>query len=444
MATEAARYDYYEQVGRHQRYNFLLHTFEGFMGWFGFSCFGPGLVLSVYVGLLTESRFLVVLPGIIQMSAWGLPQLLMTYFIQRFKTRKWITVVGAGLDRASYTLVWLSVALLPYIGPKWSLVMFFGALSLSVPLLGFTHAAWQDLLGRIILPGYRGRFFGITHSVGTIAAVLAANMVGRMLPAKEAAVGMDDLAYAAQYSYPLLIGVVVLWCTLPVLAITRETPYPTTRPPSKLKAFWRRAYARFRSDGPLRQYVCARIISAGSGLFGLSLFADYARRDFGISPGVIAAALGTALYIPQIVLAPLAGWLGDRIGFRRLIVISAVLWAAALAVGMTLPMWGEWITTGFVAVIAIFGTVWSFGAVGHMNMIYEYGSVEDRPVVMAIAAGVPSLFFAAGMAAGGLNVDIFGAKPVLVASLVFAVVTVFVYAFLVEDPPGEHDDADTD
>jgi len=436
-ATNSARHNYYEEVRRHQRFNFSLHVVEGFFGWFGYSCFSPGLVLAVYVGLLTENRFLVVLPGMIQMLSWGLPQLMMAYFVQRFRTRKWLTVIAAAVDRVANTGIWLSIALLPVIGPKWSLVMLFACQIVAVPLIGLTHTAWQDLLGRLILPGYRGRFFGVSHSVGTMAAWLAAALVGWLLPSSEVKEQIGPVLYAAHYVYPLFIGVAVLWASTGLLTLTREAPYPTAGPARDFGDFWRRMYRRFREDEPLRQYIYARLIGSGAALFGLSLFADYARRDFGISPKFIAAALGTALYLPQMLFSPVAGWLGDRIGFRKLLVASAALGSGAICVGLSLPIWGDWVAAGFVLVVFAIGSSWAVGGVGHMNMVYQYGAVEERPIVMALTAGVPSLFFAAAIAAGGLNVRLLGVPFMLTVSLGYALAATFAYAFLVTEPPGE-------
>jgi MFS family permease len=366
----------------------------------------------------------------LQIMSWGFPQLLMAYFVQRLKTRKWLTVAAAAADRLANTGIWLSVALLPVIGPRWSLVMLFASMAAGVPLIGLTTTAWQDLLGRIIPQGTRGRFFGLVQSVGTVAAVGSAALVGWLLPGKGAIT-------PEHYAPPLLAGAVVLWTSVGLLSLTREAPYPVSAAPESLRGFWRKMYRRFRTDEALRTYIYARIIDSGSAVFSMSLLADYARREFGVSERAIAGAFGVLLFAPQVAASPLAGWLGDKVGFRRLIAGAAFSGTLALLVALSLPLWGARAVWGFYAVCVVMGIGWAAGGVGHQNMVYEYGDVEDRPAVMALTAGIPSIFLVAAIGAGGLLVDSIGETALIALALAYIVAATACYAFLMKEPPGE-------
>ena len=223
MPTDADYRSYYEGVGRRQRYNVGLHVVEGGVGIFGMSCFHCESVLPAYVGLVlasmkVESRFLVALPGTLVFFSWGFPQLIMGFLVQRFRTRKWLAVAACSVNRLCYTGMFASMLLLPVVGARASLAIFFGSLGVNVLAGGFCTMAWQDLLGRLVLPGQRGRFFGVRNAVCTIASAVAVSFVGWTLPVERVEPG--------HYIPPLLVGLVFFWASIGLIAMSREAGHP--------------------------------------------------------------------------------------------------------------------------------------------------------------------------------------------------------------------------
>lgn len=175
-------------------------------------------------------------------------------------------------------------------------------------------------------------------------------------------------------------------------------------------------------------------------LFSLSLYSAYAREAFAISPSKVVAALTAANYLSQVLVGPWAGRLGDRLGFKSLLVVSAGVTATSLVVGLSLPLWGGAAIAGFTLVSFLFGVSWLTMTIANLNIVLEFAHVEDRPAYMGLAAtlGAPTLLLAPLL--GGWLVDRVGYVPVMAASLAVSLLVAAISALGFREPRETHDD----
>ena len=426
--------DYWAEVRRWHRYNSTVHVLEGVSTYFGLTYFDPATVLVVYVGLLTSSKLLMNLPWALITFSWAFPQLLFSYHLQRARQRRTLAVVGNIANRIPLLLVAVSALLAPRLGTHFALMSLFLLLSVNVIFNGLGYISWQDLLGRIIAPEKRGAFFGLKQSIGMSAAAVSAVSMGLLLHW----LGEDK---PQSYGVPFLMGAGLYVFSIFLLALSHEPAYPRQREP--VEGWWRytrAALGLLTTNRNFTRYLVVRALFPCASLFSLSLYSAYAREAFAISASKVVAVLTAANYLSQVVVGPWAGWLGDRLGFKSLLVVSAGVTAASLAVGLTLPLWGGGVIVGFTLVSFLFGVAWLTMTIANLNIVLEFAHVEDRPAYMGLAAslGAPTLLIAPLL--GGWLVDRVGYVPVMAAALAVAVLVAAFSAFGFREPRETHDD----
>lgn len=426
--------DYWAEVRRWHRYNVTVHVLEGVSTYFGLTYFDPATVLVVYVGLLTSSKLLMNLPWALITFSWAFPQLFFSYYLQRARQRRALAVVGNVFNRIPLLLVALSALLAPRLGTHVALVSLFLLLSVNVIFNGIGYITWQDLLGRIIAPERRGAFFGLKQCIGMSAAAVSAVSMGVLLRW----LGEEK---PQSYGVPFLVGAGLYVFSIFLVALSHEPSYPRQREP--VRNWWRYtrgAFGLLATNRNFTRYLVVRALFPCASLFSLSLYSAYAREAFAISPSKVVAALTAANYLSQVLVGPWAGRLGDRLGFKSLLVVSAGVTATSLVVGLSLPLWGGAAIVGFTLVSFLFGVSWLTMTIANLNIVLEFAHVEDRPAYMGLAAtlGAPTLLLAPLL--GGWLVDRVGYVPVMAASLAVSLLVAAISALGFREPRETHDD----
>ncbi len=426
--------EYWEQVRRHHRYNSRLHVVEGMFSFFGLTCFAPETVLATYVGLLTTSKLLIALPWALFVFSWSFPQLFVAYFLQLARQRRRIAIYFGAANRVPLLLMALSALLVPRLGFRFGLITLFAIMGVNVLLAGMGMMTWQELLGRIIAPEKRGRFFGLKQATGMLAAVVAAYATGSLL------LRLGDKE-PQSYAWPFFVGFASFSLALVLIGLSREPYYPRQRDP--VRGWWlyvRGCLGLLGRDRNFARYLVVRVLLPFAYLFSISLFSAYACEVFHVSPGLVVKRFTPMNYLGQILFAPLAGWIGDRFGFKSLLVISAAATAASLGAGLTLGCWGEAVIWGFMLVYFLFGVGYVANVLGHLNVVMEFAHVEDRPAYMGLAATIGALSMLLVPVLGGWLVDRIDYVPVMVISLAMALAVAGVSAVGFQEPRKEHPD----
>jgi MFS family permease len=123
------------------------------------------------------------------------------------------------------------------------------------------------------------------------------------------------------------------------------------------------------------------------------------------------------------------GYLGDKTGFRLVLILSLIAWAAATIVLMTLH-------TPLAIFIAFFGL--GAAQAGYMmaaqTMILEFGSRAEMPMRIAISSTAEGITACLGPLIGGFIADRFGYSVVFGASIGFLVAGLLVLITMVKEP----------
>lgn len=426
--------EYWQRVRQWHLYNATLHIVEGMVSFFALTCFAGETVLATYVGLLTDSKLLIALPWALFVFSWSFPQLFFAYVLQRARQRRRLTVwVNVG-NRVPLLLLALSALMVPRCGARFALVSLFVLMGVNVVFAGVGSMAWQDLLGRIIAPEKRGRFFGLKQSTGMVAAAASAVTMGMLLRR------LGDRE-PQSYAVPFFVGFALFSFSLFLLSLSKEPFYPRQREP--MRGYWR--YLRWalglpRRDRNFARYLLVRVLLPCASLFSIGLYSAYAREAFGVRPSTVVALFTPMNYLGQVAFAPVAGLIGDRLGFKSLLVVASTAMAASLGVGLSLPLWGGWVMVGFALVYLLFGVGYASNIIGNLNIVLEFAHVEDRPAYMGLAAtlGAPTLLLVPML--GGWLVDRTGYPTVMAVSLAAALVVAVWSAVGFREPRRGHPD----
>jgi UMF1 family MFS transporter len=185
------------------------------------------------------------------------------------------------------------------------------------------HVARRDELDRVSTAGYALGYLG-----GGLALLLALVAIGR-----PETFGFADSWTAMRASF-VFVAVWWLLFTLPLLRWVREPPVAPSEPGPLARIAVRRLAATFRDIRRYRQafllLLAVMVYSDGIGTI-IRMAAIYG-AELGLSEGVL---IGTVLLIQflGIPFALLFGWLGQRIGTKRAILIGLVVYCGISVFG---------------------------------------------------------------------------------------------------------------
>ena len=123
------------------------------------------------------------------------------------------------------------------------------------------------------------------------------------------------------------------------------------------------------------------------------------------------------------------GYLGDKTGFRVVLISSLVIWIAATVLLMNVH-----------EVAAIFVAFFGLGAAqsGYMmsaqTMILEFGSRDDMPMRIALSSTAEGIMASAGPLVGGIMAATLGYESVFGTSIAFLAAGLLLLLFMVREP----------
>jgi MFS family permease len=158
------------------------------------------------------------------------------------------------------------------------------------------------------------------------------------------------------------------------------------------------------------RYLSTRAL-IGLGLMGNSFYAVYAIDKFGMEAGSIAI-FSMILLISQSVTGLLWGTLGDRIGYKRILLIASVLISLEAVIAL---LAGEgW---QIIGIAMLMGGVYAAGNIADPNLVFEIIPPAEVSRFIGIANTLLGLIYAAAPLLGGLLVDVFSHKILFLAVL---------------------------
>ncbi len=408
------------EILKNVRFNMAVNLLDGAFFGFGLGFASSVTVVPLFVNTLTDNTAIIGLLASIHMVGWQLPQILTANRVARLGRVKPMVLMMTLHERWPFLAMALVIFMLPTLGPSLTLVLTFLVLTAQALGGGFTGTAWQSLIGKVIPQRQRGAFWGAQTAIANLTMAAAGYLSGRMLV---------DVEYPRNFALCFLIAGVTMMASWTFVALTREPERENSRQKAgHAPLSWSHVGAILRSDANYRLFVLARFL-AQFGAMGVSFYTVYGVRRFGMDEAAAGIMLGV-LTLGGTAAGPILGWMGDRIGHRPVLALSMLVQTGSALLALIAPSDG-WLYPAF-ALAGIGGAgIWTIG----MTMTLEFGTDDDRPYYIGL---VNTLMAPATLIApfiGGWLADAVGFEATFSLSLVSALATAALLAFIVRDPP---------
>ncbi len=304
--------------------------------------------------------------------------------LDRFQSRRLIVILGAATQAVSL----LPIALVPFLFGKGNLSILF-LLALMIVYYGANGSvvpAWNSLIGDLVQPAERGRFFGHRNRLAGMSTFISLSLAGLILHLFEK-VSLLEVGFLIAFSGAFLARLdSVRW-------LSRYDDPEFNISPDQVFTF--RQFLRRSPHSNFAKFVFfIGAINLGVA-FSAPYFALYMLRDLGFSyiEYTIIIAVST---ITQFLTFRYWGSLSDRFGNKKILNICG--WG----VGLVPIMWVFSHHILYLVVIQIFGgLVWSGFSLASANFIFDAVTPAKRARCVAYQGLVNGVFVFIGSLMGG-------------------------------------------
>ncbi len=405
-------------IQRNLRFNVFIGMVDAALfgfGW-GFSSFGT--IIPLFVSQMTDSAILIGLIPAIHAVGWQLPQLFTANQVARLRRYKPMVMLMTVHERLPFMGLALAAWLLPAWGANIILPLTFLLLIWQGLGSGFTANPWQSMIAKIIPAEARGSFFGVQAAVANVVISGAAVLAGYLL---------DLLDSPLDYALCFLIASLGYWASMGVLALTRElSDYNKEIPPAQVSVF-KGISDILRRDKNFAAFMAVRVLYQFATM-GFAFYIVYGLRRFGMDT-ITAGYLTATLTIAQTIANAGMGWLSDRVGHKKMLVVGMVAVAISSLLAWAAPTL-EWFYLVFIISALANVAYWTIG----MVLTVEFGSEAERPMYIGMSNTLVAPFTIVAPILGGWIADSFGYQATFLLSAIGGVIVTLMMIFLVKDP----------
>ena len=304
-------------------------------------------------------------------------------------------------------------------------ILFLGLFGLAEGMQG---VVFNYLTSKILPLRLRGRLMGLRNFFGGLSASIFALFVGDYL------VGNQDKLEG--YSYSFIIAFFISIFGLISLILIREPAPPEIGKkqsfPEQLKAI----SFFLRKDRNFRFFFWARTV-ATMGKMTLPFYVLYAGQEVGFS-GYFLGVLTSVFTLSHTFSNLLWGAMADLRGFRLVFLSSIIFWILSTSV--------YFFSISFAASIVVFSVVGA-SISGFENssraIVLEFGTLKERPNLIATTNTAAQMAGALGPLLGGLIASWLGYKAVFFLGICFLFAAALMVIILVPEPRKRFNDLET-
>ena len=407
------------RIEKNDNWNFNVNVLDNMFYALAISLVSQETIMPLLVSKLTDSTVAIgLIPAIFSLS-FLLPQLFVANHAERLKRKLPFVLLGSGLlQRLPYPAIGLALLLFAVGAPGIALALFFIGIATAAFGGGIVTPAWFTMIGKVVPLRRRGIFFGLADGGGLLMGVVGAYFVGRIL---------DAVEYPGNFTLLFLIAGVPLaisWCWL---ALTREPASDDVKEAIPLRHYFRQLPAVLRQHSNYRRFLIGYALLKLS-MMAVSFFIIFGDRNYDLTGADIG--LLNAIFIgTQAVLRLLFGWLGDRWGHKRNLVISAgsMALAAVFALASTQVL-------GLVPAFICLACAISSDGVSHFNIVLEFAAPADQPTYIGLTNTLIAPFTFVGPILAGWMAAAFTIDTLFVVSLACGIVGGTLLLWWVREP----------
>ncbi len=348
-------------------------------------------ILPYYLSKLTDSKILIGLIPTVYVLGFALPQLFIARFlIHKSRIKKYL-VATAAAQRFSILAFFILTLVQNDLPAKSTIVLFFIIYAVQNLITGCWFPMWVDFVGHA-LPHSRGMVFGLSFLIGGLLSLAGGSLIIYLL---------ETLPYPNAISAAAGIAFVASLISLAAILTWHETVPPVAEESRESVIINRDIFRKIRINTNFQKYLLWRgvIIGIEMSLPYLTVSALERLDVVDTQVGIFAIILS----ISQTILNVFWGWLGDRISYLRVVLISTLIGC----VGVFLATSATSILM-FYLVFVCAGAMLSGQMLASINIIYEFSGTEDIPAYAAVSQLVLSPLSGLMPLIGGLIASAFG------------------------------------
>lgn len=416
----AAREAAYEKfVWDNLKRNYLGNYLHGMLGMTGFRLVNAPTFLPAYLLSVSGSNVIVGL-GLALQQLGGVISPIFGATKVEHRTKVMPAAVWMGsLGR----LAILGMALAGWFlkGPALVWTLLFFILMFGI-FMGAQRVVFSLLMSKVIPISRRGRLQAWRNATGGAIAAVLAGLAGAYLIGPNA----FGNGYSTTFVLAFLLTSAGLWA---LQILLKEPEPPTTRPAARFRDRLRDFPALIAQDKAYGFFLLVQML-ATSARIATPFYILYVGKVVG-ADGKTLGLLSFAYLGADTVSNLLWGYMGDKTGFRAVLVASLVGWVAATVMLLNLHSPGP-----IFAAFAVLGASLSGYMMASQTMILEFGNRDDLPMRIAVSATAESITATAGPLLGGLVAEAFGYDVVFIASLGFLAAAFVILLVAVQEPRG--------
>ena len=400
-------------------WNFGVNLLDNMFYILAISLVSQETIMPLLVSQLTDSTVAVGLIPAIFSLCFLLPQLFVANHAERMPRKLPFVLLGSGLlQRLPYPFIGLALLLFALDAPVLALVLFFIGIAIAAFGGGIVTPAWFTMIGKVIPLRRRGIFFGLADSGGLLIGVIGAYFVGLIL---------DAVDFPGNFSLLFLLAGGVLALSWFWMSLTREPESEDVKQAVPLRHYFRQLPTVLRGHANYRRFLIGYAVLRLS-MMAVSFFIIFGNRNYDLS-GADVGLLNAIFVGSQAVLRLFFGWLGDRWGHKRNLVISAG--GMAMAAIFTLSSTS---VLGLVpAFICLAGAIASDG-VSHLNIVLEFAAPAEQPTYIGLTNTLIAPVTFVGPVLAGWMAGAFGIHTLFIVSLVSGIIGGALLMWWVQEP----------
>ena len=406
-------------IEKNLNWNFSVNVLDNMFYALAISLVSQETILPLLVSELTDSTIAVgLIPAIFSLS-FLLPQLFVANHAERMPRKLPFVLLGSGLlQRLPYPLIGLALLLFAVDAPGIALLLFFVGISVAAFGGGIVTPAWFTMIGKVVPLRRRGIFFGLADGGGLLLGVVGAFFVGRVL---------DVVDYPGSFALLFLAAGVIHVISWFSLSLTREPASDDIKEAVPLRHYFRQLPAVLRANRNYRRFLVGNALLHMS-MMAVSFFFVFANINYELS-GTDIGLLNAIFIGTQAVMRLLFGWLGDRWGHKRNLVIAAA--SMVLAASFTLASTD---VAGLVPAFICLACALASDGVSHYNIVLEFADPADQPTFIGLTNTLLAPFTFVGPILGGWIAAAFNIESLFVVSLGFGIIGGALLLWWVKDP----------
>lgn len=286
--------------------------------------------------------------------------------------------------------------------------------------MGAQRVVFGILMAKVIPISRRGRLQAWRNATGGAIAAVLAYFAGRWF------IGPD--LFGNGYGVTFIFAFVLTSLGLSALnLLLREPEPPTTRSPSRLRERLRDFPRLIAEDRGYKYFLIVQMLATASRL-AVPFYIIYVGSTIeltGRNLGLLSLAFLGADTLSNLVW----GYLGDKTGFRLILLLSLVAWIASTVLLMSVHD----LSLTFLAFFGL-GAAQSGYMMSAQTMILEFGTRDEMPMRIAFSATAEGIMASLGPLAGGIMATALGYEVVFGVSIGFLVAALVLLVLFVKEP----------